>query len=155
MHNSISNKSVNFMSQYIGTSAIMFNGIAVKRRMNIFLKYPKLKKKFENYSEIQLYKQMVRQRHILLINDILTCAIDIVIVCWLYFDNFDYVENDYQLKDSDNICRIFCLVLSLIVVSLLLLRNYNKQTYENLKYLQNLRSNCNLLYNNRQCTEIS
>ena len=65
---------------------------------------------------------------------------NIVVVTWMYLDNFDFVNNHYELNSSMNNARTICLGLSIISCLLIVIRNYNKTKYRVIQYVLNIRT---------------
>jgi hypothetical protein len=74
--------------------------------------------------------------------DIICFSSNIIVVTWLYFDHFNYVENFYEMSDSINTVRFICLGLGLLAAMTIVARAYNKIIYKNIEFILGLRSKC-------------
>jgi hypothetical protein len=54
--------------------------------------------------------------------DIFSCTIDIITIYALYFDHFDYINNNYTLTSSSNLIRLALLAASILIVVGIILR---------------------------------
>lgn len=134
------------ISNFTNSSLLSKNNSAISRMDRIFEKHPDLEKLFGgpnstiNRDPAHLKLLLNRWEKRLFISDIFCMIVNITVVTWLYFDNFDYVNNNYTITSNGNICRIVCFCLSLSVCFALYYRFYQKSKVEKLKYILNLRN---------------
>jgi hypothetical protein len=121
-------------TSYIGRSATLV------KRNNIFKKYSDLGRDYNEFDTFQLKKLLERQKKWLCVIDFLNLFSNIVVVTWMYLDNFDFVGNEYILSDSMNNARIMCVGLSIASCLLLTIRNFHKRKYRVIQYVLNIRT---------------
>jgi hypothetical protein len=123
----------------VETSSIDRSATIVKRN-NIFKKYSDLGREYNQYDSFQLKKLLERQKNWLFVIDFLNLLSNIVVVTWMYLDNFDFVNNFYVLNDSINNARIMCVGLSIASCVLITIRNFNKRKHRVIQYVLNIRT---------------
>lgn len=87
---------------------------------------------------------LFRIRLILMLIDIVILSLSGVISTVLYFEHFSVIRNKNVLTDSNNRVKIMCLLFSSIQVILLILRDSNIRTRENVKFFLNYSENPNV-----------
>jgi hypothetical protein len=92
---------------------------------------------------LELKILLKRQKNILIALDFMCFLSNIVVVTWLYFNHFEYVNNSYVMSDEINTTRLICLGLSLLSCTSIIARSYNKITYRNIEYMLNIRTKGN------------
>jgi hypothetical protein len=115
---------------------------SINKRNHIFSKHPDIRNKYESFNIFELKKILYNQKKILIFIDFFCLIFNTIVVTWLYFDHFDYVNNRYLLIESMNNARYVCLFLSILCCVLLIIRNYIKNKYRVLQYILNLRNSC-------------
>ena len=137
MNNNTSNKknSLNNTDLFLNKKS---HSIEIKIQI-LIKQIKKLKYVFENMTPEQvksLYKQL---SNYLIIIDSFCFFADLLVVTWLYFNHFKYNSHSYKLNKSDNIQRIICLIISIIVIFSLILRYIIHRKYQNVKFILSLR----------------
>jgi hypothetical protein len=119
---------------YIGRS------VTIVKRNNIFKKYSDLGREYNQFDTFQLKKLLERQKNFLFAIDLLNLLSNIVVVTWMYLNNFDFVMNYYILNSSMNNARTICLGLSVISSIMIIIRNLNKTKYRVIQHILNIRT---------------
>ena len=64
---------------------------------------------YENLKIYNFHKKMIKYL------DLITLFVDLVIILVFYFDHFDYINNEYELKNYNQNIRIVFTVISIIL----------------------------------------
>jgi hypothetical protein len=112
------------------------------RRKALITKYSQLSK-YQDYEVPELKILINKQRNKILISDTVAVISNIIIVTWLYFNHFEYVNNNYEMTSSINIERCICLGLAIITCISIIAKAYNKRLLKDLEFILGLRSKCN------------
>jgi hypothetical protein len=122
------------------TSAISVSNLSIKRRESLFKSYPELEHEFGNMDKIDLKMLLANIIRNLLFIDVFCGFTNIAVVTWLYFDHFDYINNNYVVSELSNIYRVVCIILSVLVCIALIFRSSQNSKMKNVKFLLSMRN---------------
>jgi hypothetical protein len=118
----------------------------VTRRNQVFRRFVNLRR-YKNLQPLELKVLLKRQRNILVALDFICFISNLIVVTWLYFNHFDYVNNSYIMSDDLNTTRLICLGLSFLSCTSIVARAYNKIIYRNVEFILNLRPKSKYIFN--------
>lgn len=114
------------------------NSLYHKKTM-LVSKFPNLFMQFDKKEPDEIKKLYKSYRKKLIFIDCFASLADLTVVTWLYFNHFNYNKHGYKTNKSDNIQRIICLIITVLVIISIIWRYICKKTAQNYKYLLSLR----------------
>lgn len=116
-----------------------------KRKKLLLEQYPFLRPTFESMTKAEIKKLYYQIEKWLLLIDLFCFFADLIVVCWLYFNHFEYNKHNYCTNANDNTQRFICLSITILVMISLLIRYQIKKQYNNCKYFLCLRVSSNTI----------